>query len=105
MGEVYCAQDSRLGRDVALKVLPSELAADLERVARFEREARTLAALNHPNIAQIYGVEEGLAESAPHAEGTRLTALVMELVDGADLASGSRQGRWLSTRRSCSPAR
>ena len=57
MGEVYRARDTRLGRDVALKVLPQTFAADADRLARFEREARTLASLNHPNIAQIYGVE------------------------------------------------
>jgi serine/threonine protein kinase len=69
MGEVYRARDPKLGRDVALKVLPDSLANDQERTARFEREARTLAALNHPNIASIYGFEAG--------------ALVMELVEGA----------------------
>jgi eukaryotic-like serine/threonine-protein kinase len=76
MGEVYRAHDARLGRDVAIKVLPTVLAADPERVARFEREARTLAVLNHPHIAQIFGVEDHGA--------TR--ALVMELVEGATLA-------------------
>jgi hypothetical protein len=58
MGEVYRARDTRLGRDVALKVLPSEFTADPDRVTRFEHEARALAALNHPNIAAIYGVED-----------------------------------------------
>jgi len=58
MGEVYRARDTRLDRDVAIKTLPDEFAADPERVARFEREARTLAALNHLHIAQIYGLEE-----------------------------------------------
>jgi eukaryotic-like serine/threonine-protein kinase len=76
MGEVYRAHDARLGRDVAIKVLPTLLAADPERVARFEREARTLAVLNHPHIAQIFGVED---------HGTT-RALVMELVEGATLA-------------------
>jgi serine/threonine protein kinase len=66
MGEVYRARDAKLDRDVALKVLPDEFAQDANRMARFEREARVLASLNHPNIAQIYGVEE--------------RALVMELV-------------------------
>jgi serine/threonine-protein kinase len=75
MGEVYRARDTSLGRDVALKLLPDTVAADPDRLARFEREARALAALNHPNIGQIYGVEV--------AGGTR--ALVMELVDGATL--------------------
>jgi Tol biopolymer transport system component len=76
MGEVYRARDARLGRDVAIKVLPAAFISDPERVARFEREAKTLATLNHPNIAQIYGVEE--------QDGVR--ALVMELVEGATLA-------------------
>ena len=58
MGEVYRATDSSLGRDVAIKVIPPALAQDSERLARFEREAKVLASLNHPNIAQIYGVEE-----------------------------------------------
>jgi serine/threonine-protein kinase len=76
MGEVYRARDTRLDRDVAIKVLPAAVAADPERIARFEREAKTLAALNHPNIAQIHGVEE----SDP------VRALVMEFVDGDTLA-------------------
>src|SRR5579871_4546527 len=78
MGEVYRARDTNLDRNVALKVLPSALAHDTERLARFEREAKALAALNHPNIAQIYGVEQG--------------ALVMELVDGPTLAERLRAG-------------
>src|SRR3984893_17910294 len=71
MGEVYRARDTRLKRDVALKVLPEAFARDPERMARFQREAEVLAALNHPNIAQIYGVED--------------RALVMELVEGDTL--------------------
>jgi len=82
MGEVYRAHDTKLGRDVALKVLPDSLAHDAERLARFEREAQLLAALNHPNIAQIYGVEE--SASTP--------ALVMELVTGPTLADRIAQG-------------
>ena len=58
MGEVYRARDTKLGRDVALKILPAAFAADAERMARFEREAQLLASLNHPNIAAIYGLEE-----------------------------------------------
>jgi eukaryotic-like serine/threonine-protein kinase len=72
MGEVYRARDTALQRDVAIKILPEFFAADAERLGRFEREAHILASLNHPNIAQIYGVEE--------TSGIR--ALVMELVDG-----------------------
>jgi eukaryotic-like serine/threonine-protein kinase len=76
MGEVYRARDTRLQRSVAIKILPATFAADQERLARFEREAQVLASLNHPNIAQIYGVEE---------TGGGL-ALVMELVDGPTLS-------------------
>jgi len=75
MGEVYKARDTKLDRDVAIKVLPPVLARDPERLARFEREAKILASLNHPNIAQIYGVEESSAHRA----------LVMELVPGETL--------------------
>jgi serine/threonine-protein kinase len=72
MGEVYRASDSKLGRDVAIKILPAEFARNPERLARFRREARTLASLNHPNIAAIYGLEEsGEAD-----------VLVLELVEG-----------------------
>ena len=78
MGEVYRARDTKLGRDVALKVLPDAFAADPDRLARFQREAQVLASLNHPGIAQIYGTEEDTAE------GTR--ALVLELVEGPTLA-------------------
>ena len=70
MGVVYRAHDERLGRDVAIKVLPAAFADDPERLARFTREAQTLASLNHPNIAAIYGIEQ--------------SAIVMELVEGAD---------------------
>src|SRR5687767_5467174 len=76
MGEVYRARDPRLNRDVALKVLPSAFADDPERLARFEREAQVLAALNHPHIATIHGIEE--------KDGAR--ALVLELVEGETLA-------------------
>ena len=80
MGEVYRARDSKLDRDVAIKVLPESFALDADRLARFTREAKTLAALNHPNIASIYGVE-GPSTSSGHAN-----ALVMELVEGDDLS-------------------
>ena len=63
MGEVYRARDTRLNRDVALKVLPETFAADMSRVARFHREAQLFATLNHPNIAQIYGCEEVAARA------------------------------------------
>ena len=76
MGEVYRARDTRLKREVAIKVLPPSLAADADRLARFQREAEVLASLNHPNIAHIYGLEE--------ADGVK--ALVMELVEGPTLA-------------------
>ncbi|MGD8394138.1 MAG: protein kinase [Candidatus Eiseniibacteriota bacterium] len=82
MGEVYRASDTRLKRDVALKVLPEAFASDQERMQRFGREAQLLASLNHPNIAAIYGVEE--------ANGTR--CLVLELVPGEDLAQRLERG-------------
>ncbi|MDH4036179.1 MAG: serine/threonine-protein kinase [Candidatus Krumholzibacteria bacterium] len=82
MGEVYRARDTRLGRDVALKLLPAVFADDPDRLGRFEREARLLAALNHPHIAAIYGLE--------HAEGKRF--LVLELVQGDDLSTRIAQG-------------
>ena len=82
MGEVYRARDTRLDRHVAIKILPQAFVADAERVARFQREAKVLASLNHPNIATIYGLEE-----AEHG-----TALVMELVEGEDLSDRLRRG-------------
>jgi len=78
MGEVYRARDTQLNRSVAIKVLPELFAVDAERLGRFTREAQTLAALNHPNIAQIYGLE---------ASGGSTRALVMELVDGEDVSA------------------
>ncbi len=82
MGEVFRATDSRLGREVALKLLPDSMAADPERMARFEREARVLASLNHPNIAGLHGIEE--------SDGRK--ALVMELVEGEDLSTRIARG-------------
>src|SRR5215472_17112874 len=76
MGEVYRARDTRLKREVAIKVLPSAVSSDTERLARLEREAQALAALNHPNVAAIYGLED--------ADGTPF--LVLELVPGETLA-------------------
>ena len=81
MGEVYRARDMKLSRDVAIKVLPADVARDPERLARFEREARLLASLNHPNIAHVYGFEHAAA-----ADGAAMHFLAMELVDGDDLS-------------------
>jgi serine/threonine protein kinase len=81
MGEVYRAKDTKLNRDVAIKVLPESFALDADRVARFTREAQVLASLNHPNIAAIYGIETPSTGSGP------ANALVMELVDGEDLSA------------------
>ncbi len=82
MGEVYRAKDTKLGRDVAIKVLPDEFAWDGDRVARFQREAKLLASLNHPNIAAIHGMEE--------AGGKQF--LVLELVEGETLADRLKRG-------------
>src|SRR3954453_1862586 len=82
MGEVYQATDSKLGRSVAIKLLPEAFTHDQDRAARFEREARVLASLNHPNIAAIYGVEE--------SGGRKF--LVMELVGGETLAERISRG-------------
>jgi serine/threonine protein kinase len=82
MGEVFRARDTKLNRDVAIKVLPAELAEDRERVARFRREAQVLASLNHPNIAAIYGLEESGG----------VVALALELVEGEDLAERLKRG-------------
>ena len=77
MGQVYRATDTRLKRQVAIKILPPSVAADHDRLARFQREAEVLASLNHPNIAGIYGLEESGGA----------TALVMELVEGEELSA------------------
>jgi eukaryotic-like serine/threonine-protein kinase len=82
MGEVYRGRHTRLGRDVALKVLPTHLASDADRMARFQREAQVLASLNHPHIAALYGLEE--------SSGIR--ALVMELVEGPTLDDRIKRG-------------
>src|SRR5262245_37908676 len=82
MGEVYRATDSKLKREVAIKVLPAVFTADPERLARFEREAQVLAALNHPHIAAIYGVEDS----------TSTKALVLELVEGPTLQDRIAEG-------------
>jgi serine/threonine protein kinase len=82
MGEVYRARDTKLDRDIALKILPTSFAKDADRLMRFEREAKTLASLNHPHIAQIYGLEQS----------SNVSALVMELVEGDDLAARLARG-------------
>ncbi len=82
MGEVYRATDTKLGREVAIKVLPAEVKEDPERLARFQREAHLLASLNHPQIAAIYGLEE--ADGKPF--------LVLELVPGEDLSARLKRG-------------
>ena len=82
MGEVYRARDVKLSRDVAIKILPASFAMDPDRLARFEREARLLASLNHPHIGAIYGVED---------EGG-VRALILELVEGETLADRLRRG-------------
>jgi serine/threonine protein kinase len=95
MGEVYRARDRKLNSDVALKILPDAFASDPDRLARFTREAQTLASLNHPNIAHIYGLEE--------SNGVR--ALVMELVEVRICRSASPGALFRSTRRSPSRAK
>jgi serine/threonine protein kinase len=89
MGEIYRARDTRLNRDVALKTLPPAFTNDADRVARFAREAQALAALNHSNIAQIFGIEEvpsaGSGAATPHA-------IIMELVEGEDLLTRIARG-------------
>jgi Tol biopolymer transport system component len=108
MGEVYRAKDHALGREVAIKVLPDAFASDPDRLARFEREAKALAAINHPNIAQVYGFEKGPAEAGHHIDAaakaghhvdadvasgfSRTTALVMELLEGRTLREVLSEG-------------
>ncbi|HXV59362.1 MAG TPA: protein kinase, partial [Vicinamibacteria bacterium] len=87
MGEVYRATDTKLGREVAIKVLPAALAEDRERLARFEREAKLLASLNHPNIAHVYGFESATLE-----DGSSVHFLAMELVEGEDLSERLKRG-------------
>ena len=82
MGQVYRATDTALGRQIAIKILPDAFASDPERLARFEREAKTLASLNHPHIAAIYAIEKSTGQHA----------LVMELVEGEDLSQRIARG-------------
>ena len=101
---MYRARDTKLNRDVALKVLPEAFALDSDRLARFKREAQVLASLNHPNIAAIYGFEDGPAEAGPYVPGVGAVprvgagfsrpvhALVLELVEGPTLADRIAQG-------------
>src|SRR5262245_49294022 len=95
MGEVFRARDTKLGRDVAIKILPEEFSQDPDRIARFQREAHLLAALNHPNIAAIYGLDE--------FESTRF--LVLELVDGLSLAQKIAGDKSLPTAEALGVAR
>jgi serine/threonine protein kinase len=95
MGEVYRARDTRLEREVALKVLPENLAGDEERLRRFEREAKALASLNHPNVAQVFGIDQVGDTSF----------MAMELVPGRTSPRGCRAGLCPSTKRSTSAAR
>src|SRR5512138_1940240 len=97
MGEVYRARDTRLKREVALKILPESFASDPDRLARFQREAEVLASLNHSNIAAVYGLEEGPAEAGPHTSvgagfSRPVQALIMELVEGETLADRIARG-------------
>ena len=93
MGQVYRARDTKLGRDVALKILPAAVAHDADRLARFEREAKTLASLNHANIAQIYDAGRLRQEPATASQGGEVAYLAMELVEGEDLSAHISVGR------------
>jgi serine/threonine protein kinase len=93
MGEVYRARDPRLGRDIAIKILPQEFALDVDRLRRFEQEARTAAALNHPNIVTIHSVEQS----------DRVLFLTMELIEGRPLSRVMQRAGWQS--KNYSPSR
>src|SRR5690349_16455562 len=86
MGEVYRARDTRLNRDVAIKILPEPFAADADRSARFEREARVISQLNHPNICALFDVSVAPNPQSLNAASDRIQFLVLELVDGPTLA-------------------
>ena len=109
MGEVYRARDTRLDRDVALKILPQTFAADPERLARFEREAKMLASLNHPNIAQIYGIEDvadgSHVRALVHGAGRGQTLAESSMPAGADCRRRGAQHRPADRRRARSRAR
>ena len=105
MGEVYRARDTRLGREVAIKILPRAFTTDADRLARFEREARVLASLNHPHIAAIYGIEEASLDVGAGFSGP-MRALVLELVEGETLAERlARAGRPLPIKEALDIAR
>ena len=104
MGEVYRATDTKLNRDVAIKVLPDAFAQDAERMARFEREAQVLASLNHPNIAAIYGIEQG-AMVMELVEGERPRAGPLPLDDGACLCAADRRRAGSGAREGHHPSR
>ncbi len=89
MGEVYRATDTKLNRDVALKILPEQFASDSQQMGRFQREAEVLASLDHPNIGQIYGIEEA----------GQTKALVLQFIEGPTLADKIAQGQFPSIRR------
>src|SRR5262245_2028000 len=93
MGVVYRARDTRLKRDVAIKVLPEAFAVDPDRIARFQREAELLASLNHPNIAQVYGLERQEGHEGQTGSPGGSFALVLELVEGDTLADVIARGR------------
>jgi serine/threonine-protein kinase len=91
MGVVYRATDTKLNRDVALKILPQQFASDSQRMGRFQREAEVLASLDHPNIGQIYGIEEA----------GQTKALVLQLIEGPTLADKIAQGQRMPSRSPC----
>jgi len=100
MGEVYRARDTKLQREVAVKILPAAFEHDADRLDRFMREAQALAALNHPHIAQVYGVQE--FDREPRSGTTGAHAIIMELVEGPRSRTGWPEGRcrWRKALRS-----
>ena len=100
MGEVYRARDPKLGREVAIKILPAAMAQDPERLARFKREAQVLASLNHPNIAHVHGFE-----AATLSDGSTVHFLAMEMVEGEDLSERLQRGLTLVRSEDAQPAK